>query len=266
MNEENKFEVNDLDSDEVVVDIEQSVKVVEKEVSTVDLVATACEVVTIVGIEVTTAAITSHISKDELTLAETLIEIKAAKPKAITTPAITVTVAGTRSKEKRIVMQEPSKTPSPKPIISSQNHHKLKTKAKEKYYELAARLQEEEKGELSIEEKSRLFVEFMDKRKKHFARLRAEKIRNSFVPMDIELVKGSEKAVEGSEKAKEGSSKRARSNLEQEDAKRQRIEEENKYVELKKCLEIVPEDDDGIIKATPLSSKSLTIVDCKIYK
>nr|GFD06128.1 hypothetical protein [Tanacetum cinerariifolium] len=45
-------------------------------------------------------------------------------------------------------------------------------------YELAARLQEEEIGELSIREKSRLFTKLMDKRKKHFARLRAEKIRS----------------------------------------------------------------------------------------
>ncbi|GJS60746.1 hypothetical protein Tco_0655530, partial [Tanacetum coccineum] len=42
-------------------------------------------------------------------------------------------------------------------------------------YELAARLKAEEQGELTIEEKSRLFVELMNKRKKHFARLRAEK-------------------------------------------------------------------------------------------
>nr|GFD25996.1 hypothetical protein [Tanacetum cinerariifolium] len=34
-------------------------------------------------------------------------------------------------------------------------------------YELATRLQEEERGELTIEEKSRLFVELMDKRKKY---------------------------------------------------------------------------------------------------
>ncbi|GJY15384.1 putative ribonuclease H-like domain-containing protein [Tanacetum coccineum] len=44
-------------------------------------------------------------------------------------------------------------------------------------YELAQRLQAEEHGELTIEERSRLFVELMDKRKKHFAKLRAEKIR-----------------------------------------------------------------------------------------
>ncbi|GJS97996.1 retrotransposon ORF1 [Tanacetum coccineum] len=44
-------------------------------------------------------------------------------------------------------------------------------------YELAAVLQVEEQGELTIEEKSRLFVELMNKRKKHFARLRAEEQR-----------------------------------------------------------------------------------------
>ncbi|GKA63371.1 hypothetical protein Tco_0762977, partial [Tanacetum coccineum] len=41
-------------------------------------------------------------------------------------------------------------------------------------YELAARLQAEVQGELTIEEKSRLFVELMNKMKKYFARLRAE--------------------------------------------------------------------------------------------
>nr|GEX64960.1 hypothetical protein [Tanacetum cinerariifolium] len=41
-------------------------------------------------------------------------------------------------------------------------------------YELAVRLQEEEQGELTIEKKSKLFVELMDKRKKHFAKLKAE--------------------------------------------------------------------------------------------
>ncbi|GKE87257.1 hypothetical protein Tco_1564732, partial [Tanacetum coccineum] len=44
-------------------------------------------------------------------------------------------------------------------------------------YELATRLQAEKKGELTIKEKSRLFVELMNKRKNHFARLRAEEQR-----------------------------------------------------------------------------------------
>nr|GEW99723.1 reverse transcriptase domain-containing protein [Tanacetum cinerariifolium] len=41
-------------------------------------------------------------------------------------------------------------------------------------YKLAVKLQEEERGELSIEEKSKLFVELMNKRKNHFKMLRAE--------------------------------------------------------------------------------------------
>nr|GEY13948.1 hypothetical protein [Tanacetum cinerariifolium] len=173
-------------------------------------------------------------------------------------------------------------------------------------YELAVRLQEEERGELTIEEKSRLFVELMDKRKKYFARLKVEKIRskpptktqkrnpmftylknmanynhsqlknksfeeismlfnntmkwiNSFVPMDTELVKDSKKAAKGS-------FKRAGGKLEQEDAKRQRIKEENESTELKRCLKIIPDGDDVTIEDTPLSSKSPSIMDYKIYK
>nr|GEU53630.1 putative ribonuclease H-like domain-containing protein [Tanacetum cinerariifolium] len=66
MNEDEMFGVNDLDGDEVIVDatagkeVEHNTKVAKKEVNTADPVATA----------------------DELTLDQTLIEIKAAKPKA----------------------------------------------------------------------------------------------------------------------------------------------------------------------------------------
>nr|GFC29380.1 hypothetical protein [Tanacetum cinerariifolium] len=44
-------------------------------------------------------------------------------------------------------------------------------------YELAQRLQAEAQGELTIKERSKLFVELMDKKKKHFAKLRAKEIR-----------------------------------------------------------------------------------------
>ncbi|GJX31593.1 hypothetical protein Tco_0241448 [Tanacetum coccineum] len=44
-------------------------------------------------------------------------------------------------------------------------------------FELAQRLQTEEQGEITIEERSRLFIELMNKRKKHFAMLRAEEKR-----------------------------------------------------------------------------------------
>ncbi|GJY75999.1 retrovirus-related pol polyprotein from transposon TNT 1-94 [Tanacetum coccineum] len=44
-------------------------------------------------------------------------------------------------------------------------------------FELAHKLQTEEQGEITIEEISRLFMELMNKRKKHFAMLRTEEIR-----------------------------------------------------------------------------------------
>nr|GEV72513.1 hypothetical protein [Tanacetum cinerariifolium] len=69
-------------------------------------------------------------------------------------------------------------------------------------------------------------------------------------------------------------SKRAGQELEQESVKKQKLAEQEQAkvvdddtTELKRCLEIVLEDDDNVaIEATPLSSKSPTIVDYRIYR
>ncbi|GJX59659.1 putative reverse transcriptase domain-containing protein [Tanacetum coccineum] len=58
-------------------------------------------------VEVTTASATTT-TVDELTLAQTLIEIKAAKPKVVTTAATTTTTAVTRPKARGVVVQAPS--------------------------------------------------------------------------------------------------------------------------------------------------------------
>ncbi|GJV56438.1 hypothetical protein Tco_1457443 [Tanacetum coccineum] len=170
-------------------------------------------------------------------------------------------------------------------------------------YELAQRLQAEEQGELTIKEKSKLFIELMDKRKKHFVKLRAKEIRrkpptkaqkrnqmctylknmanykhsqlknkifeeiqmlfdntmkwvDSFVPMDTEVV--------------EGSKKRTREELESDNSKKQKIDENveaevEDEAEMKKLMEIVP-DDEIAIDAIPIATKSLIIVDWKIIK
>ncbi|GKB42531.1 hypothetical protein Tco_0887473 [Tanacetum coccineum] len=106
------FDTDDLHGDEVIVDMavgekqEQSAKVDEREVSTgvedsatgiedsaapIIPVTTAGEGVTATKIDeiTTTSAPTTTI--DEITLAQTLIEIKAAKPKVVTTVATTTT-------------------------------------------------------------------------------------------------------------------------------------------------------------------------------
>ncbi|GKC31493.1 hypothetical protein Tco_1038787 [Tanacetum coccineum] len=55
--------------------------------------------------------------------------------------------------------------------------------------------------------------------------------------------------------------------LEQESSKKQKVDDDKETEELKQCMEIISDDgDDVTIEATPLSTKSLTIVDYKIYK
>ncbi|GKD59355.1 hypothetical protein Tco_1296864 [Tanacetum coccineum] len=102
-------ETQEMNDDNLMFDTdvleEQEKEVDEKEVSAADLVTTAGEVVTTANVEVTTAnAPTTTI--DELTLAQTLIEIKATKPKVVTSAATTTIT--TRPKARGVVVQEPS--------------------------------------------------------------------------------------------------------------------------------------------------------------
>ncbi|GKB39476.1 hypothetical protein Tco_0884418 [Tanacetum coccineum] len=153
-------------------------------------------------------------------------------------------------------------------------------------FELAQRLQAEEQGEITIEERSRLFVELMNRRKKHFAKLRAEEIRrkppqsskeksnlfdnemkrvNTFVDMNS-------KVVEGSETRTKESSKRAGDELESDKSKKQKIDEhvevekdDQEEAEMKRHIEIV-KDDEVAIDAIPLATKPPVIVEYQIDK
>ncbi|GJV49315.1 hypothetical protein Tco_1439527 [Tanacetum coccineum] len=105
------------------------------------------EVEKVVGtVEVTTVSATPT-TVDELTLAQTLIEIKAAKPKAVTTAATTTTTAVTRPKFRGVAkdkgkgkMVEPEKPLKKKDQILMDE-------------EIAQRLQEELQAELEEEER-----------------------------------------------------------------------------------------------------------------
>ncbi|GJV47053.1 hypothetical protein Tco_1437265 [Tanacetum coccineum] len=113
------FDTDDLHGDEVIVDMavgekqEKSAKIDEREVSTgvEDSVAptipvtTADEGVTAAKIDEITPTSAPTTVIDELTLAQTLIEIKAAKPKAVTTAATTTTTRP-KSKSKRCENEE----------------------------------------------------------------------------------------------------------------------------------------------------------------
>ncbi|GKB61547.1 hypothetical protein Tco_0917733, partial [Tanacetum coccineum] len=251
-NENLMFDTEVLDDDEVFVDVasskkdEQSTKLddstpgeavttasVEDSAAPIasveDSVAPTIQVSTVDIGKVTTAKI------DELTLAQTLIEIKAAKPKVVTTAATTTTT--TRPKAKGVVVQEPSEFKVPQdaqPSVAKdkgkgimietevplkrkdqialdeqiardiqakldaelEEEQKLARKQEEEAnialiesWEntqammkadrlLAERLQSKEREELTDEEKGKLFMELMEKRRKHFAALRAQEKKN----------------------------------------------------------------------------------------
>ncbi|GJU69468.1 hypothetical protein Tco_1255727 [Tanacetum coccineum] len=119
---------------------------------------------------------TATITDVEITLAQALAELKSAKPKA-----------------SKVVIQEPEHgttitTPTtiilvPKPLqdkgkgimIEELMVEQAKVKAD---YQLAQRLQAQEQEELTGKEKARLFVQFLEQRRKHFAAKRAEEKRN----------------------------------------------------------------------------------------
>nr|GEV24362.1 hypothetical protein [Tanacetum cinerariifolium] len=164
---------------------------------------------------------------------KTLIEIKVSKPKALIIAATIVTATGTRPKAKGIVMQEPSKTPSPKPIISSQKPSQAKEKGKGKMVEPERPLKRKDKIMIDVEVAKNLEAHMQAEleEEERLARLKEEETNialfaewmlfnntmkwiEAFVPVDTNLVKDSDKAVEGSEKAKECSSERAADNLE----------------------------------------------------
>ncbi|GJX40196.1 hypothetical protein Tco_0255186 [Tanacetum coccineum] len=220
VNDAEMFDINDLHGDEVNVDMpvgekqEHSAKEIEVDTNVEDSAAPT--------------------TIEEITLAQTLIQIKAAKPKVVTTAATTTTT--TRRKARWVVVQEPSEFRTSQESQPSMIKDKGKAimiepevplKRKEQValdedlarnlqaqleaelieeerlarkqeeeanialikswdntqamieadFELAQRLQIEEQGEITIEERSRLFVELMNKRKKHFAMLRAEEKR-----------------------------------------------------------------------------------------
>nr|GEV20218.1 hypothetical protein [Tanacetum cinerariifolium] len=172
MSEEDLFEVHDLDGDEVIVDItggenvEQDATVAEKE--------------------------------DDVTLAQTLIEIKAAKPRAI-----------------GVIVQEPK----PEKPLKKKDQITIDE-------EIARKLEARMKAEMEKEE-----------------RIAREKVEaNIAVVEQWEIVE--ERLKKTQVEVTEGSSKRAGDEIEQESAKRQMLEKEDDYVELKRCLEIVYEDDD----------------------
>nr|GEW05784.1 ribonuclease H-like domain-containing protein [Tanacetum cinerariifolium] len=188
-----------------------------------------------------TAATTPTISMDDITLAKALIEIKTSRPKA-----------------KGLVMEEPSETPTPTPIkrrklfAAKRDEEKRKkppTKAQQR--SIMTTYLKNMNGWKPRALKNKPFAEFKELFDKAMTRI------NNFVDFKTKLVEESTQNDKAEITQQESSSKRAEDDLDQERSKKQKIKDENEFVELKRCLEIVSDDGDEVtIDATPLSSRA----------
>ncbi|GJT13545.1 hypothetical protein Tco_0860587 [Tanacetum coccineum] len=163
----------------------------------------------------------------------------------------------------------------------------------EKNHQLAERMQAQEQEELSIEENATLFQQLLEKKRKHFAAKRAEEKRNKpptkaqqrkikctylknmegYKLTDLkykefdsiqEMFDRAFKRVNTFEDFRtelvEGKEKRARTELIQEIAKKQKVEDDKETAELKQLMEIILDEEEVTIDAIPLSVKSPQIV------
>ncbi|GJU35317.1 hypothetical protein Tco_1183671 [Tanacetum coccineum] len=173
------FDTRVLDDDEVFVDVttskkdEQSTKLDDSTAGEVDTTA-SIEDSAALTIQVSTAHIggVTAAKIEELTLAQTLIEIKAAKPKVVTTAATTTTTTRPKAKGRTKRKQEEEANIA---LIESWKNTQAMMEADRL---LAERLQSKEKEELTDEGKGKLLMELIEKRIKQFAALRAQEKRN----------------------------------------------------------------------------------------
>ncbi|GJU69467.1 putative ribonuclease H-like domain-containing protein [Tanacetum coccineum] len=243
--------------------------------------STAGEAVTAASVDDSTVPTTI----EEITLAQTLIQIKAAKPKV---------------EREELIDEEKAK------LFMELMEKRRKTRE-----------------ELTDKEKAKLFMELMEKRRKHFSVLRAQEKRNrpptkaqkrtqmstylkhmggytykqlkgtsfdeiqklfdkemkrvnTFVATGSKVQESKEKKVEGREETAKGSRKkmlgrkRAGKEQQQESSKKQKVEKEKESdkvdeAKLNKLL-VIKKDKDIAIDAIPLASKLPVIIDYKLHK
>ncbi|GJS86540.1 hypothetical protein Tco_0769176 [Tanacetum coccineum] len=286
------FDAGVLNSDEVfqepIVNTDTTTKS-SIPVSAADPVTTTGEVVTTASVEI----------PEELTLAQTLIEIKSEEHASASTPIVSplqLPQAKDKGKAKMVEPEKPLKKKDQIAIdeevarnleaqlqaeleeeerLSRQKEEEANIALIESWdntqammdadFQLAQQMQTEEQEQLSIEEKSKLFVELLEKRNKNFAALRAQEKRNkpptkaqkrntmstyltniagykqnplkskSYDEIqemfDKEMkrintfIDMDTELVKGSKTKAEGSFKRAREELESDNSKKQRIDE-----------------------------------------
>ncbi|GJZ33193.1 hypothetical protein Tco_0578629 [Tanacetum coccineum] len=206
------------------------------------------------------------IFKDEMmTIADTLMAIRSTRPRITSVvicdveeePRRATPVPTVQSQNKgKGKMVEPEHTP--KKLIKAQIQRDAKIaqrlfeeeqtqfereRAKD-YALLAARLQEIEREQFAIDEKARFLVETIAERKEILKLYeREQKWINDFVPMDSK--EGGKKADNSKKEAASGK-KRQKADPDDENVKRQKLEDATEKEGLKAYLKIIPDEDRAV--------------------
>nr|GEV99858.1 integrase, catalytic region, zinc finger, CCHC-type, peptidase aspartic, catalytic [Tanacetum cinerariifolium] len=305
-NDDEMFGVDNLSREKVVLDTttgEHEEQII-KDVSTAKPVNTVGEVVTTVADKVSVAP-TTYVTEYEIIMAQALAALKSIKPKVVIHEQELSTIIPTVATTITTVVLTPRAKASKFPIKKKDQMRMDKEYARQLKVEeqeaarlsraqqneedniswdntqammeadslLAERLQAREREELSVEQKARLVVELIEKRKKHFAALRTQEKRNK-PPTKAQI-----RSQICTYLRNMGGYKHSHLNRRSYDEIKKLFDNEMRKVdenvdpviddtkELKKCMEIVLGDgDEVLIEATPISSRSPTIIDYKIHK
>nr|GEU80488.1 putative ribonuclease H-like domain-containing protein [Tanacetum cinerariifolium] len=233
-----------------------------KDISTANVpVTTAGAEISIASPEDKTAETSDD--SDDITLAETLIEIRR---------------SATKPQKVDIVQKERQNQEEATIAILTEEFNEIQARI-DVDHELAARLTYEEQEQFTIEERAKLLAEFFERRKKQLAAERSEAIRNKpptrtqvknrmityLKHIEPRWIDDFKHMDDDSQQQVESSKKRQREVSDKESSKKQKLEENNdaKKEELRVILDIVPSDDIAI-NVESLATK-YPIVDWKTY-
>ncbi|GJS22446.1 hypothetical protein Tco_0451078 [Tanacetum coccineum] len=280
-NDEEIFDAGVLDGEEVFANAEQEVVVVnevttagiEKVVSTTEVTTAGIEKVvstaevTTVGIEVTTASAITTTAND-LALAQTLMEIRSARPK-VKGVMIQEQVEPEKPTKRKVQInldEEAAQRLQAELQAELEEEEGLAREKEEEAnialieswdnfqatidsdYQMAEQLQAQEQEELTIEDKSKLFQQLLETRRKHFAAKRAEEKRNK------PPTKDQQRSIIAGEELMQESAKKPKVHNDTE-------EDDTEEAKLKDCLEIIPDEEEITIDDVPLAVKSPSIID-----
>ncbi|GJT62922.1 hypothetical protein Tco_1006455 [Tanacetum coccineum] len=223
---------DEMEVDEEVVEVINTTKLIidAAQVSVVvDKVSTASVVTTVSAATTTTATITTV---DDITLAQALEEMKSTKPKK---KGVVIQELGesTTTKSSQLSSQDKGKGILVEPVKPMKKKDQISFDE-----ETALKLQDDIHAKIDVDHQLA-------------KRLQAKEQEELFEDFRTEL---------------EGKEKIAGTELIQENAKKQKVEDDKETAELKQCLEIIPDEEEVTIDDIPLAVKSPSIVDWKIHK